>query len=100
MGTVFSITFLVFVIHRGYDESMLYISIVSVGTMKNKDLKKIFDDYVIRLSPYARVRTIELRAEPFRDNAQKIKAKKAETARIIKELEKYKTETVVILSER
>jgi len=79
---------------------MFRITLVSVGKLKDREIEGFVLKYIKLLSPYAVINLVELKAEPFRDNSQKIKAKKAEGERIIKELKKKKLGTIVLLTEQ
>lgn len=79
---------------------MFRITLISVGKSKDRELQELVLKYIKLLSPYVSINLVELKSESFRDNSQKIKAKKIEGERIISELEKKKTGTIVLLTEQ
>lgn len=79
---------------------MLNIAVIAVGKMKNKNLASEAAELLKRLSPYAKIRVEEIAAEPFRQESDKQKAKKAEAEKIIKALLKYPQAEAYFLDER
>ena len=79
---------------------MLKIKIVSIGKIKDKNLKDFFDEYLKRLAPYARIENIELEAEPFGDKSDKVRIKNKEGEKIVNFLDKNLDSRTIILDER
>lgn len=82
---------------------MLDITLVAVGKIKEAFWREAFTEYAKRLKPYARLKVIELPAEPF-SKGGKEKAKEIEGKRIMDYLEKQSREagasSVYLLAER
>lgn len=66
---------------------MLDIIILTVGKMKNDNLRAEAAEYAKRLSPFARLEIVELPAAPFLKNGRE-RAKEIEGEQIMKYLEK------------
>lgn len=79
---------------------MLDIIIIAVGKMKDKNYAAAAAEYVKRLSPYARLKIEELKAEPFTTEADKLKAKNKEQEKLLSLLNNYPQSTVWLLNER
>lgn len=79
---------------------MFNITILAVGKIKEKYFQEAMGEYLKRLRPYAKISIEELRAEPFKNESEKIKSKKIEGERIFNFLEKYTDSEIVILDER
>lgn len=78
---------------------MLDIEIISIGKVKEKYFNQAIEEYLKRISPYARVKFIDLKAEAFNESNKK-SAQKIESERIIKFLEKYNSDEIFLLHER
>jgi len=78
---------------------MICINIVAVGKIKNLYYRGVFNEYLKMLNPYAKIYIKELKSEPFRGNSQKIKAKKNEGERMLKELDNKKNKNIFLLTE-
>lgn len=78
---------------------MFNITILAVGKIKEKYFQEAIGEYLKRLKPYAKITIEELKAEPFKNESEKIKSKKIEGGRIINFLEKHSDSEVVILDE-
>ena len=65
---------------------MLKVKIITLGKFKEKAFLELEKEYLKRLSPFAKVKMVELPEEPYRshDDAEKIKQKEA--AAIVKQL--------------
>ena len=65
---------------------MLKVKIITLGKFKEKAFLELEKEYLKRLSPFAKIKIVELPEEPYRqhDDAEKIKHKEAE--RIVKQL--------------
>lgn len=79
---------------------MLKITILAVGKIKDDNFKKLFNEYIKRISPYAVLNVEELTPEPFFDNSNKEKIKQKEGEKIIKYLERFPQSKIFILDER
>lgn len=78
---------------------MLDIVIISIDKIKTRYFLEATREYLKRLSPYAKIKIEELPAEPFRNEGDKIKAKKKEGERIIKAIAKYNGLQIIFLVE-
>lgn len=78
---------------------MFDITILAVGKIKERFFQEAFNEYLQRLTPYARIKIQELDPEPFKRNSDKQKAKKNEAERIARYLNKHPDAKVVILDE-
>ena len=67
---------------------MFKITIISLGAAKEKYFVAAINEYLKRLTPYAKIEMAEIKAEPFGDS-HKIAAQKIEAERVEKYLEKY-----------
>lgn len=74
---------------------MLDITLVAVGKIKESFWREAFEEYAKRLKPYARLKVIELPAEPF-SKGGKEKTKEIEGKRIMDYLEKQSREFGVL----
>lgn len=66
---------------------MIDITLIAVGKLKNKNFLDLANDYIKRISPFARLKIIEVEAVSFSDNNQEA-AKRLEGERISKIIEK------------
>ncbi|MCD4704832.1 23S rRNA (pseudouridine(1915)-N(3))-methyltransferase RlmH [bacterium] len=78
---------------------MLDIKIISIGKIKKKYFNDALQEYLKRLSPYARIKFIDLKAESFNNSNKKI-ILEIESERIIKFLEKDNSNEIFLLHER
>lgn len=78
---------------------MLDIVIIAVDKIKAKYYLAAAEEYLKRLSPYTKIKIEELPAEPFRNDGDKVKAKKKEGERIIKAIIKYSGAQIIFLAE-
>lgn len=78
---------------------MFNITILAVGKIKEKYFQEAIGEYLKRLKPYAKITIEELKAEPFKNESEKIKSKKIEGGRILNFLEKHSGSEVIILDE-
>lgn len=67
---------------------MYSIDIIAVGTLKEKYLQSIFEDYRKRLSPYARCNIFEVKEESFLKLGEKKQVIHKEEERIQKKIQK------------
>jgi 23S rRNA (pseudouridine1915-N3)-methyltransferase len=79
---------------------MLKITILAVGKLKDDNFKKLFNEYIKRISPYAVLNLEELAPEPFFDNSNKEKIKQKEGEKIINYLKRFPQSKIFILDER
>jgi 23S rRNA (pseudouridine1915-N3)-methyltransferase len=77
---------------------MLDITIVAVDRIKNNDLAGAIAEYLVRLKPYASIKTEEVRPEPFGPGTKE-KSKKMEGERLLKILGKYPAESIWLMHE-
>lgn len=78
---------------------MFNIIILTIGKVKERYFQTAIDEYLKRLSPYAKITFQELKAESF-SSATKLKAKEIEGSRLINFLDKHKDSKIYILDER
>lgn len=78
---------------------MLDIKIIAIGKINDKNLKALGEEYLKRLKPYARIKLLELKEEPFSDSNAK-QAKEAESKKIIESVSKTENSFVISLDER
>jgi len=78
---------------------MLDIVLISVGKMKEGYYCEASNEYLKRLSTYAKIKIEELPAEAFRSESDKKKSKKAEGDRLQSVLKKYSEAEIFILDE-
>lgn len=76
---------------------MYDIVIIAVGGIKSTSTRSLCEDYLKRCAPFARVRVIEVPAEPFKNEAVKEKSKKKEGERMINILKKYEDDAHISL---
>jgi len=62
---------------------MLHITCLVVGETKNKRLADLQKEYLLRLSPYAKIHVLSVKPEPFTSPAQKTRVKKKEAERLL-----------------
>lgn len=78
---------------------MLDIKIIAVGKLKYKPWQEAADEYIKRLKPYARIKTVELKAESFSDADDINKIKNIEAEKILNELSKTPNAQIYLLTE-
>lgn len=78
---------------------MLKIRLIAVGKLKNNNFRNSFEDYIKRVSPYAKLDVVEIEPEPFFDNSNKEKIKQKEGEKILRYLSKVSTKKIFILDE-
>jgi len=78
---------------------MINITILTIGKIKENYFSQAANEYLKRLSPYAKIRVEELKAESFNES-NKDKAKNIEGERIIFFLEKRPDSEIFILDEK
>ncbi len=79
---------------------MLKITIIAIGNIKKNYFKEGIDEYLKRLSVDAKINIEEIKPEPFFDNSDHNKIKKLEGEKIIKALNKYSQDKIIILDEK
>jgi 23S rRNA (pseudouridine1915-N3)-methyltransferase len=79
---------------------MLKIKILAIGSIKKDYFKNAIDDYLKRLSVYAKITIEELKSEPFFENSDINKIKILEGERVTKHLKKYSQDRIVLLHEK
>lgn len=77
---------------------MLKLTLIAFGKIKSKELKALYDDYLKRLSMYAKVELIELEAESF-NPGEEVRAKKKEAERLLDYIHRHKLGTVILCDE-
>lgn len=75
---------------------MLKITIIAIGKFKEQAYKELEKEYFKRLSPFAKIKIVEIPEVPYRSVSDMERAKKIESEKIIRQL---KTEAVVVLLE-
>ncbi len=73
---------------------MLKIKIICLGKLKEKAFVELEKEYLKRLSPFAKVKVVELSEVPYKSEDMAIKAKEKEADLVVKQLPKG---SVVIL---
>ncbi len=66
------------------------IKIITVGKIKESYLNEAIKEYTKRISPYAKLKFIEVKDEPAKDNASdkdNLKVKEVEASRILKNID-------------
>ena len=76
----------------------MHITIITIGKIRESYIRDGVLEYLKRLSPYAKIKEMELKAESF-TNTTKNKAKKLEGERMLKTLLKYPKENIFLLDE-
>ncbi len=74
------------------------ITILAIGKLKEKYFKQACDEYLKRMSPYAKVNVLELKAVSFTEKSRE-KCKKDEGEKILAYLEKQSDCQVIVLDE-
>jgi len=77
---------------------MLKITIIAFGKIKTKEYKTLYEEYLKRLSLYAKVELIELEAESF-NPGEEVRAKKKEAERLLDYIHRHKLGTVILCDE-
>ena len=78
---------------------MLKITVIAFGKIKVKEYKALHDEYLKRLSLYAKVEVVELEPESFREG-EETRAKKKEAERLLDYIYRHKLGTVILCDER
>jgi 23S rRNA (pseudouridine1915-N3)-methyltransferase len=78
---------------------MLKLKIITIGSIKEKAYNNLIEEYLKRLKPYAKIEILELKAESFKRESDKEKAKKIEGERILKSIEKCGDARIFLLEE-
>lgn len=78
---------------------MFDIVIIAVGKIKDDFYRDAFDQYLKRLTPYAKIKIEEVALEPFRGNSDKGQAKKKEGEKILRALAKHHGADIICLTE-
>ena len=78
---------------------MLKITVIAFGKIKSKEYKTLHDEYLKRLSLYAKVEVVELEAESFREG-EETRAKKKEAEKLLDYIYRHKLGTVILCDER
>ncbi len=76
----------------------MHITIITIGKIRESYIRDGVSEYLKRLSPYVKIKEMELKAESF-TNTTKNKAKKLEGERMLKALLKYPKENTFLLDE-
>lgn len=77
---------------------MLNIKLISLGKLKDNHWQAAADEYVKRLSPYAKLDLISLKEEPFRDGDDREQIKQKEADVLLKKIDQ--SDFVIALHER
>jgi len=83
-------------IHPKGTKNMYNLTLLVLGKLKEKYWQAAEQEYLIRLAPYAKIKTIEILEEPFHPNDDKEKIKKKEAEKILAQI---KPESLVIALE-
>lgn len=78
---------------------MLKITIIAFGKIKQAEYRSLYNEYLKRLSPYAKVETIELEPESFNPGDEE-RAKKKEAEKLLDYIYRHKIGTVILCDER
>jgi 23S rRNA (pseudouridine1915-N3)-methyltransferase len=78
---------------------MLKLTLIAFGKIKSTELRALYQDYLKRISPYAKVETVELEAESFASGSE-IRAKQKEAERLLDYIHRHKLGTVILLDEK
>ena len=89
---------LYYIERKGYGQTMLKIKIICIGKLKEKAYVELEKEYLKRLSPFAKVKVVELSEVAYRseDAAQKAKLKEADM--VVKQLPE--NSLVILLEEK
>jgi len=68
---------------------VLDVVIIAIGKIKENFYREAINEYLKRLFLYAKIKLIEIKAEPFRNHQDKLKSKKIESERILQALNNY-----------
>ncbi len=75
------------------------VTLITVGTLKNREIRELCDEYVKRLGPLLDFRMIEVKPEPFYSEKDHDLAKKREWERIEHSLAKLTSDVVYLMAE-
>lgn len=78
---------------------MLKLTIIAFGKIKSKEYKALHEEYLKRLSLYAKVEVVELEPESF-NPGEEVRAKKKEAERLLDYIHRHKLGTVILCDER
>ncbi|MEI8361005.1 MAG: 23S rRNA (pseudouridine(1915)-N(3))-methyltransferase RlmH [bacterium] len=74
-------------------------TVIAFGKLRTKEYKTLYDEYMKRLSPYAKVETIELEPESFNPGEEE-RAKKREAEKLLDYIYRHKLGTVILCDEK
>jgi 23S rRNA (pseudouridine1915-N3)-methyltransferase len=78
---------------------MLKLTMIAYGKIKTPEYRALTEEYLKRLSLYAKVDVIELEAESF-NSGEEVRAKKKEAERLLDYIHRHKLGTVILCDER
>ncbi len=78
---------------------MLHLTLICCGKLKESYWREAENEYLKRLQPYAKLEIVELREESFGEKDNVAEVKKKEAAKIMAEIQKRPSATVVALDE-
>lgn len=78
---------------------MLKLTLIAFGKIKNREYKTLYEEYLKRLSLYAKIEIVELEAESF-NSGEEIRAKKREAERLLDYIHRHKLGTVILCDEK
>lgn len=79
--------------------NMFKITILAIGSIKEKYLAEAINGYLLRLAPYGKIKIEELKAEKFSEHSRE-QAKRLEAERIENYLAKREAARVIVMDER
>jgi len=71
---------------------------LAIGKVKEKHYQQAVNEYLKRLSPYAKINVQELKAESFNES-NKLRAKEIEAERILSYIKKFEESCIIVLDE-
>ena len=74
----------------------MHIKIIVLGKLKESYWQAACDEYLKRLTPYAKIEIIELKEEPFREKDTRAETQKKEAERVLPYIAEGKKKGVVI----
>jgi len=80
-----------------YNRTMFDIAIIAVGKMRDPAFRMAAEEYLRRLTPFAKVTVMEIEAVPFRAEGEKERAQRKEAERIRLHLEKARGKAAIFL---
>jgi 23S rRNA (pseudouridine1915-N3)-methyltransferase len=78
---------------------MLKLTLIAFGKLKSPYYRALNDDYIKRLSPYAKIEIVELEPESFQPG-EEVRAKKRESEKLLDYIHRHKLGTVILCDER